>query len=339
MTESKRNNLIDFLRFIAAISVVLYHIYYHPTSRPDNFYANFFFKYGKLGVPMFFVISGYCVMIALRHTKNPIEFIIRRLFRIFPPYWFSLIFTLFIIVLLRLLYGYNSVAILPKTGRDIFFTICMLTYPFTKIAPINWSYWTLLYEVLFYITVFLSSCFKKQYFMFLLILITIGSYVVPSTDLGFLSFFKFWPLFCLGIALFKILNDSKSQLILNVFLLCLALFAFYPAHQSVHFFIASILTAILIAIAHYKPLPNNSISRLGDISYSIYLIHIPLTVYCFDQFRGLAPFRFNSLLNFFLDILLLFGLICISKLTYKYIELPSINIGKSYRRWPLSSQF
>lgn len=328
MNESKRNNLIDLLRFVAAISVAVFHIYYQFNNRPESLYTEFFYKYGKLGVPMFFVISGYCIMIALNHTQSPLEFIIRRLFRIFPPYWFSLFFTGAIILILKLIYSYNSVAILPKTGHDILFTFCLLTYPFTKIGAINWVYWTLPYEVLFYLTIFFCSFFKKNYFTFLMMIITLGSYLIPSTDVGFLSFFKFWPLFCLGAALFKVLHKDKSTIGVDITLFITSLVAFYPAHQSLSFFLTSMLTVFLIVITHYIPLRENGISQLGDVSYSIYLIHVPLTAYCFGRYRELAPFKYNSFLNPILDLLLMVVVVFISKLVYKYIELPSINIGK-----------
>jgi peptidoglycan/LPS O-acetylase OafA/YrhL len=328
MALTKRNNTIDLLRFLAAVSVALFHNYYNLADKPDTLYTAFFFNYGKLGVPIFFVISGYCIMIALNHAKTSIEFIIRRLFRIFPPYWFSLLFTVAIVIILKLLRGENSVTILPKTPHDIFLTFLLLTYPFTKVKGINWVYWTLLYEVLFYFAVFLCSFLKNNYFTLLLLLITIGSCFVPSTDLGFQSFFKFWPIFAIGVALFKLLHDDKQKQLLNMMLFGLSLYAFYPAHQTLPFFVASVLAIIVIVIGHYYPLRDNKISKLGDVSYSIYLIHVPLTVYCFSMYRELSPLKKNGYLNPLLDTVLLILVIGCSKLIYSYIELPSISLGK-----------
>ena len=328
MVVSKRNNLIDLLRFLAAISVALFHIYCLVNHKPDSIYTYMFFNYGKLGVPMFFVISGYCIMIALNHAKTSMEFIIRRLFRIFPPYWFSLFFTAFILFSLKLLRGANSVVTVPKTGHDILFTFSLLTYPLTKITVINWVYWTLPYEVLFYLAIFFCSFLKNNYFTLLLVFITVGSCVIPSTDFGFLSFFKFWPPFGIGAALFKILHDERSRQPINILLFCIALFSFHPAHQSLPFFIASMLTLVLIIISHYRPLMDNRVSQLGDISYSIYLIHVPLAVYCFGIYRELPLLKGNVFLNPLLDLVLLVIVIYISKAMYQYVELPSIDIGK-----------
>ncbi|WP_354430008.1 MULTISPECIES: acyltransferase family protein [unclassified Mucilaginibacter] len=262
------------------------------------------------------------------HAKTSLEFIIRRLFRIYPPYWFSLFITGIVIISLKLLRGVNSVAVLPKTGYEIFSTLGLATYPFTKVAAINWVYWTLPYEVLFYLAIILCSFLKNNYITLLLILITVVSCTIPSTNLGFSSFFKFWPLFSIGTALFKLLHDDKTKQLLNVLLFGLSVFAFYPAHQSLPFFITSILTIGLIIISHYKPLSDNLVSRLGDYSYSIYLIHVPLTAYSFGIYRNAPPVKSNVLLNPLLDVILLVVVVYLSRTMYKFVELPSINFGK-----------
>jgi exopolysaccharide production protein ExoZ len=94
------------------------------------------------------------------------------------------------------------------------------------------------------------------------------------------------------------------------------------------------VTVALITISHYKPLKDNKVSQLGDISYSIYLIHVPLTVYCFGMYRDLAPLKGNAFLNPLFDIVLLVVVVYISKAMYRYVELPSINIGKRLAKTP-----
>lgn len=84
---------IQFLRFVAATGVVLFHSYgaiirHYPTSNVD------FFKHlvgmGESGVHIFFVISGF-IMAFTSFRKNSTfsmkNFIVRRLIRIYPIYW------------------------------------------------------------------------------------------------------------------------------------------------------------------------------------------------------------------------------------------------------------
>jgi len=327
MHKPKRNNLIDALRFFAAVSVAIFHGY-RSDSRPDNLYTHIFYGYGNLGVPMFFVISGYCILIALDHSKTSSAFIIRRFFRIFPPYWFSLLFTLGIILFLKVLTGANSVAALPKTAPDIALTAGLLTQPITKTAFINWVYWTLPYEMLFYVAVFLCSFLKNNYFTLLLILITACSCIIPPADTGFLSFFKLWPVFSIGSALFKLLHNDRPKQWLNVLFFCVSALAFYRAGQSLPYIVVSLLTLTLITIGHYFPLRDNKISRLGDLSYAIYLLHVPFMVYLFSRFRDNPPIKGNGLYNVLLDAVLLLATVFLAKAMHNYVELPLINYGK-----------
>src|SRR5262245_37997820 len=64
-------------------------------------------RYGWVGVPIFFAISGYCIAVSLaaerRRGGTSSGFLIRRMCRIYPPYWVLLIFT---VALVGLVEGY-----------------------------------------------------------------------------------------------------------------------------------------------------------------------------------------------------------------------------------------
>jgi len=82
---------IDLLRFIAAISVVFYHYAFIGVTRPD--YNPLVFpalvpiaKYGYLGVELFFIISGYVVLLSAQ-GKTVRQFFVSRVTRLYPAYW------------------------------------------------------------------------------------------------------------------------------------------------------------------------------------------------------------------------------------------------------------
>ena len=90
---------------IAALSVALHHIFrYGPLPGPDA--AGKLvpqplmdaFAHGKIGVQMFFVISGFVIAYVLRKaTVTPSylrSFGIQRFLRLGPPYWFTIVFVL-----------------------------------------------------------------------------------------------------------------------------------------------------------------------------------------------------------------------------------------------------
>ena len=95
---------LDLWRGVACLMVVLHHAGFIvdggdlTPSQPDYAARTFvvgFFKQMELGVPLFFVISGYCIAASAdanrRKGASPWTFLIRRVRRIYPPYWAALL--------------------------------------------------------------------------------------------------------------------------------------------------------------------------------------------------------------------------------------------------------
>ena len=74
---------IQFLRGLAALSVV----YYHTDHRMIN---NYHIDFG--GVSIFFVISGFIMVLVTR--DDAAHFVARRVLRIVPLYWFMTFFAI-----------------------------------------------------------------------------------------------------------------------------------------------------------------------------------------------------------------------------------------------------
>src|SRR5262245_15783623 len=89
-----RFHLLDPLRGLAALWVFTFHYGFSPAFRGNFPALSSIFSEGHLGVPMFFVISGYCLMasvrIARRDGDTVLSFLWRRSVRIFPAYWCSI---------------------------------------------------------------------------------------------------------------------------------------------------------------------------------------------------------------------------------------------------------
>ena len=105
---NNRYRSLDFWRGIACLLVAVYHaaLYALESPRPSDpaaaeKIAFWLLERGWYGVPIFFVISGYCITAAceaLRDRPNPAgRYFYRRLRRIFPPYWAAVALTLVIV--------------------------------------------------------------------------------------------------------------------------------------------------------------------------------------------------------------------------------------------------
>jgi peptidoglycan/LPS O-acetylase OafA/YrhL len=73
---------LDALRGIAAIAVVCFHL---GLSYQEE--SHKIFNLGVTGVDLFFIISGFVILMTLEKTKNWQDFIISRASRLYPVYW------------------------------------------------------------------------------------------------------------------------------------------------------------------------------------------------------------------------------------------------------------
>jgi peptidoglycan/LPS O-acetylase OafA/YrhL len=141
--RSARLVALDGMRFLAALMVLAYHYtYYGRGAWPDGGFplAASVSRYGWLGVNLFFLISGFVICMS-SWGRGLGEFVVSRVTRLFPAYWFAVLFTTALLVLLSL----------PRlTFREILDNLTMMQQPLGT-AAVDGSYWTLWRELLFYL--------------------------------------------------------------------------------------------------------------------------------------------------------------------------------------------
>jgi len=305
--------------------VVFFH-FSEPYSGFETVYSQIV-KYGNLGVPIFFVISGYCILLSAKHSKNSIDFLIRRLFRIFPAFWLSIAIVLLVVALQVAILGQNSVTVLPKDFTAILKTLTLLTQPFGDVPTMNWVYWSLTVELFFYLLVFIGLIFTKNTLSITLI-ITVLSLLIPPTISTFFFWIPYWFSFSLGSTIFfyreSLVNRSMTYLL--VMLSLIGLFKFhYPS--NIPYLLISILISLFILISFRFKQKESRVTRLGNLSYGIYLIHIPIGVYIFNYAKTSWILK-NSLYNFLFDSAGLILIAICSYFLYLHVEKRYINIGK-----------
>lgn len=209
----KRLEALDALRGVAIISVMLYHyltryyqIYPQENQIPVDFYN------GKYGVQLFFMISGFVIFMSLARIKKPIDFIVHRFIRLYPTFWFSVLFTFLIVFIFGL------------PGREVSFidmiiNLSMIPGQF-RIASVDGVYWTLLYELKFYFWMLIILTLKKTkyieniaiYFMlFIIISIIIGfNDTLIYKVLNLIFIFDYMSFFISGIVFYKIFYNEQS---------------------------------------------------------------------------------------------------------------------------------
>ncbi|MBN5273128.1 acyltransferase [Serratia marcescens] len=165
---------IDILRGFAAVSVVVYHVieHFNWTSFPTN-WPWLWFRFGWMGVDMFFVISGFVIAMSAfnqldRSGKDKffVPFMKRRLNRIIPLHYLTLVvFVVFISPYLI----FNHFAI--NLASHLLF---IHNFSYDLHGAINGSNWSLGVEMQFYILIALTAHWLKHVKWWVLLLCSLG---------------------------------------------------------------------------------------------------------------------------------------------------------------------
>jgi peptidoglycan/LPS O-acetylase OafA/YrhL len=221
--------VIEGMRGIASCWVFIYHV-----GVPQHYpFLNNFAVIGLLGVPMFFVISGFCIGSSSWSSRQRGEpataFLGRRLWRIYPPLWASI---LVVLILPFLMEGISSLhtghfSLTPPrwfayspldwlgiaTLSRVFFSHGAA--PEAAFSAFNSVYWTLAIEVQFYLMVFvilLAGKWAKAVLAAVTIASCIAACMPPAYNTG--VFLPYWPLFAVGLGLFALVRSSFTPAVL-----------------------------------------------------------------------------------------------------------------------------
>lgn len=135
---------LDGVRGIASVAVVFSHLTTgHDSNYPQEGRAPFDAGWGAYGVQLFFLISGFVILMTAQRARRPSDFVVSRVSRLYPAYWVAL--TLSIVV---------SVAFaVPHT--DVGWPNRLLNYVMVQrwflVPNVDEVYWTLAIEMQFYV--------------------------------------------------------------------------------------------------------------------------------------------------------------------------------------------
>lgn len=134
--ERDRIPELDLLRFIAAAAVVLFHATNWPA---DPNLLTRIATYGAFGVPLFFMISGFVILMTAQN-RSGIEFINSRVARLYPSFWIAVLLSSLALTVL---------ADDPPSLATIAANLTMQPRVFDQ-PYIDTVYWTLVVEMKFY---------------------------------------------------------------------------------------------------------------------------------------------------------------------------------------------
>ena len=269
---------IQYLRAIAAIGVVIYHI--------GELFARSY-NFGGVGVDLFFVISGFIMwMVSRQREASPATFVKKRLLRIVPMYWSV---TIFLAACAHL-----RPNLFPLDHPDISHVLLSLLFiPHPRpvdgsLLPLVSQGWTLNYEMFFYFLFALTLAWPRKYQFyalnaFILGCVSSGCILHPSSPVG-LTYTS--PLLIEFLAGIYICRAWVNKTVLStktawtaIAMGVAGILATFVLYAPLPRFIGSGVPAAFIVLGAVSLESRGVILRLhwmkllGDASYSIYLTH------------------------------------------------------------------
>lgn len=278
---------IQFLRFVAATLVVLFHSHLAISNRlsPDSAVQAdlYLFGFGAVGVHIFFVISGYIMVLTNSRPDRPFsakQFYKKRFIRIYPIYW--LIAALYLVI--------NTVMGSPYELTPYSLISSLLLLP--DHAPlIIGPAWTLAFEMYFYLIFGIAMIFGLVRGLILLSIfftlsMAFGLMVRPTNEFVALITNNLLAEFLVGAWIAWVTLRFKFPAWLGYAAIAGSLLLYaggiaigYESLPSA--IIWGVPSALLIFGAvvlehHVQPAFVTRLAPLGDSSYTLYLLHILL---------------------------------------------------------------
>lgn len=301
---------IDLLRFLAAFSVVLYHYTYRGYA--TNKYSPIpfleigrFTRYGHLGVELFFIISGYVVLLSVQ-GKTLRQFFISRIIRLYPAFWAACTLTFVV----KLIWGTSvtDTHMSPLLKATLPQYACNMTMlqGFLGVESIDGAYWSLTTEITFYFLISLVISYNLMRHIDLCLALWLAYVALPSsmqlgTTFNLLLFSGSAPYFIAGM-LFYLLQKPEGRtwqryvLLFLSYLLSLrmaigqanASAAYYhePFSWLVSVSIITLFFIVFLSIIFKKINLSRSkwLMWLGALTYPLYLLHSDIGFIAFHRF-------------------------------------------------------
>lgn len=287
-----------------------------------------FFKYNYLAVNLFFMISGFVILMSAEHG-TAWSFLRSRVLRLYPAYWFCCTVSF---VLTYLFINHIFTLTLPRYIVNL-----TMLQGFFGIGNIDGVYWTLLVELKFYLLVLfvllLGKMEKIEYFLAGWLVISLLQVALKIPFLEKYLVTNFASFFVAGCLFYRIANRGLSWP--RVVMLCITLplgihfelidLVRRAAHYNKLAYHGEMVAAICISLyvvfvavimrRRTHQIYAKVATKLGSLSYPIYLIHLNVGMVIYNLVR-------DKMDKWVLLVILSVGMIAFAYSINRFIEIP-----------------
>lgn len=300
MQEKRSIEELNYIRGVAAIFVMLFHY----TSRYPELFNGIntngwiSLSWGSAGVNVFFLLSGFLTVYTMKEDMPANVYIKKRAKRLYPEYWICLIFTTLILFVLN-----------PSlfVGWKAFFVNLTMFQGFVGVPNVDGVYWTLAYELRFYLFIFILLAIKRfnkiRTVTFVWMILSFSYYLIfPIVDISVLTKavdFVFMPQYCapfaVGIFLYYFVsNNNKLSSAIGI-AVGITLSA---VSQELPYFIFLDITVLIVILIFVVRKNNNYINHSKQIGVALkplsFIARISFPLYLIHQYFGYCILRVLS---------------------------------------------
>ncbi|MGV0923085.1 acyltransferase family protein [Empedobacter tilapiae] len=345
--NNPRIKVFDSLRVLAILMVFMHH-FYSSSNYPELGHLTYF---GYLGVPLFFMISGFVINLTLERTDNFKTYLKNRFIRLSPAMIICSTLTFVFFAFFYTGEGYeHSKNIWNYLIANTFIDphVFDLYSGEIKYYYLDNAYWSLWVEVCFYVIIgALYFMNKRKYLLYFIIICIIMmplqmifySHSARSFLLNYfsesqldyyrliarcLALFSECIWFIIGMFLLR-LYQTRNKKFLYIIIFSLGLCVLKERSVEVLSFVFILLLFIIIFV--YKPeklkfLEQPFLLKIGAASYCMYLIHYHLGVVLVKYLNE------NFKLGYFSPVIVIIFVIVFGLVCYEFFERKLIKLYK-----------
>jgi peptidoglycan/LPS O-acetylase OafA/YrhL len=335
-TSTRAANNITLLRHFAAFFVLITHSF----DLTDNFKDETLRKltgesisFSKIGLIIFFFISGFLITQSLITSVNLKQFIWKRFLRIYPALFVLILSTVFLLGPLFTTFSTKDYFLNNQTWSYLFgTTLVRLRFVLPGVfhgGGVNGSLWSLPIEFRLYLLLALLSLIglvkrRSFYFVFVSGFIVFGIFALPF-NLQSRSVSYFVPYLSWGVYFFigSFVFFIKDKLIVDYKILILLLILWYAlrdieiANRISELMCFSYLT---LWLSFKTPVVFSDFFKRNDFSYSMYLYAYPIQQIFIHRNPDITPAA--------LIVVSSIALIPFCWFSWNFIEKPSLKLKK-----------
>jgi len=302
-------NNFDFLRLVAALSVIFSHSFLIATGtqsqEPLVVLTHNQCPLGLVGVFIFFVISGYLVTESYCRSPKPAGFVLRRAARIYPALVVNGLVTAF--VLGPIVTNLQLSRYFADPGLRDFLVEYATLWPGPLALPgvlfanttvgllVNGAFWTLCFEVMMYATVLILGLARGLRLSTSLALLVVGIVAIwwdERSSLAWLGYLRGWLWMLSHFAAGMVMYFLRDRIVFRwrYALVAVALLTLTSqTGEFITFFaLSSGYLTIYAATRNYWPRLDYA-RHVGDLSYGIYIYGWPCEEFVMWLTGGRAP--------------------------------------------------